>query len=65
VPQLTRITVTPRQTRDPDVGKRAFSEAVVDSVAAAPKAHRENIGRGALLSIDEAAARVRVLLPLR
>src|SRR5688572_25582368 len=41
-----------------------LSDTVVSAVADALKAHREHIERGALLSIDEAAARVRVL-PLR
>lgn len=41
-----------------------LSDAVVNAVADALKAHREHIERGALLSIDESAARVRVL-PLR
>jgi predicted nuclease of predicted toxin-antitoxin system len=41
-----------------------LSDAVVSTVADALKAHREHIERGALLSIDEAATRVRVL-PLR
>jgi predicted nuclease of predicted toxin-antitoxin system len=41
-----------------------LSDAVVSAVADALEVHREQIERGALLSIDEAAARVRVL-PLR
>jgi len=41
-----------------------LSDVVVGIVADALDAHRENIERGALLSIDEAGTRVRVL-PLR
>ena len=41
-----------------------LSDVVVSIVAKALDAHREDIERGALLSIDEAGARVRVL-PLR
>ncbi len=41
-----------------------LSDAVVSAVADALKTHREHIERGALLSIDEAATRVR-MLPLR
>jgi predicted nuclease of predicted toxin-antitoxin system len=41
-----------------------LSDVVVSIVADAPDAHRQNIERGALLSIDEAGTRVRVL-PLR
>ena len=41
-----------------------LSDVVVSIVAKALDAHREDIGRGALLSIDEAGTRVRVL-PLR
>jgi predicted nuclease of predicted toxin-antitoxin system len=41
-----------------------LSDAVVSIVAHALEAHREDIERGALLSIDEAGTRVRVL-PLR
>jgi predicted nuclease of predicted toxin-antitoxin system len=41
-----------------------LSDAVVNAVAEALEAHGEHIERGALLSIDEASARVRVL-PLR
>jgi predicted nuclease of predicted toxin-antitoxin system len=41
-----------------------LSDAVVSAVVDALEAHREHIERGALLSIDEAATRVRVL-PLR
>ena len=41
-----------------------LSDAVVNTVADALKVHREHIERGALLSIDESTARVRVL-PLR
>ena len=41
-----------------------LSDVVVAIVAKALDAHREDIERGALLSIDEAATRVRVL-PLR
>ena len=51
-------SVVQRRTQD------LLSDAVVGAVADALKAHRDNIERGALLSIDEAAARVRVL-PLR
>jgi predicted nuclease of predicted toxin-antitoxin system len=41
-----------------------LSDAVVSILAHALNAHREDIERGALLSIDEAGTRVRVL-PLR
>ncbi len=41
-----------------------LSDGAVSIVANAVEAHREDIERGALLSIDEAGARVR-LLPLR
>ena len=41
-----------------------LSDIVVSTVAQALEAHRESIERGALLSIDEAGTRVRVL-PLR
>ncbi len=41
-----------------------LSDVVVGTVAKALDAHREDIERGALLSIDEAGTRVRVL-PLR
>ena len=41
-----------------------LSDAVVSAIAHALEVHREHIERGALLSIDEAATRVRVL-PLR
>jgi predicted nuclease of predicted toxin-antitoxin system len=41
-----------------------LSDEVVGTVVHALEAHREHIERGALLSIDEAATRVRVL-PLR
>ena len=41
-----------------------LSDEVVSIVAKAVDAHREDIERGALLSIDEAGTRVRVL-PLR
>lgn len=41
-----------------------LSEAAVGIVATALEVHREDIERGALLSIDEGGARVRVL-PLR
>lgn len=41
-----------------------LSDVVVSIVARAVDAHREDVGRGAILSIDEAAMRVRVL-PLR
>jgi len=41
-----------------------LSDGAVDIVADAPRAHRESIERGALLSIDEGGARVR-MLPLR
>jgi predicted nuclease of predicted toxin-antitoxin system len=41
-----------------------FSDETVSIVAKALDAHREDIERGALLSIDEAGTRVRVL-PLR
>jgi predicted nuclease of predicted toxin-antitoxin system len=41
-----------------------LSDVVVSIVAKAIDAHREDIERGALLSIDEAGTRVRVL-PLR
>ena len=41
-----------------------LSDDVVSIVAHALKAHREDIERGALLSIDEAGMRVR-MLPLR
>jgi predicted nuclease of predicted toxin-antitoxin system len=41
-----------------------LSDVVVSIVAQALDAHREDIERGALLSIDEAGTRVRVL-PLR
>ena len=41
-----------------------LSDGVVSIVASALEVHRQNIERGALLSIDEAATRVRVL-PLR
>jgi predicted nuclease of predicted toxin-antitoxin system len=41
-----------------------LSDVVVGAVAKALDAHREDIERGALLSIDEAGTRVR-LLPLR
>ena len=41
-----------------------LSDQVVDTVVHALEAHRDLIERGALLSIDEAATRVRVL-PLR
>jgi predicted nuclease of predicted toxin-antitoxin system len=41
-----------------------LSDVVVSIVAKALDAHREDIGRGALLSIDEVGTRVRVL-PLR
>jgi predicted nuclease of predicted toxin-antitoxin system len=41
-----------------------LSDTVVSIVARALQAHREDIERGALLSIDEAGTRVRVL-PLR
>jgi len=41
-----------------------LSDTVVSIVARALEAHREDIERGALLSIDEAGIRVRVL-PLR
>jgi predicted nuclease of predicted toxin-antitoxin system len=41
-----------------------LSDVVVSIVAKALEAHREDIERGALLSIDEAGTRVRVL-PLR
>lgn len=41
-----------------------LSDGVVSIVASALEAHREDIERGALLSIDEAGTRVRVL-PLR
>ena len=40
------------------------SDDVVSTVVQALEAHRDHIERGALLSIDEAATRVRVL-PLR
>jgi predicted nuclease of predicted toxin-antitoxin system len=41
-----------------------LSDQVVSTVVHAIEAHRDHIQRGALLSIDEAATRVRVL-PLR
>ena len=41
-----------------------LSDVVVSIVAKALDAHREDIERGALLSIDEAGTRVR-MLPLR
>ena len=41
-----------------------LSDAVVSIVAAALEAHREDIERGALLSIDEGGTRVR-MLPLK
>ena len=41
-----------------------LSDAVVDVVVQVLQAHRDHIERGALLSIDEAATRVR-MLPLR
>jgi predicted nuclease of predicted toxin-antitoxin system len=41
-----------------------MSEAAVDSVVAAVTAYSNEIERGALLSVDESGARVR-LLPLR
>ena len=41
-----------------------LSDAAVSIVVNALEAHRETIGRGALLSIDEAGRRVR-MLPLR
>ena len=41
-----------------------LSDIVVNTVAQALEAHRKDIERGALLSIDEAGTRVRVL-PLR
>jgi predicted nuclease of predicted toxin-antitoxin system len=41
-----------------------LSDEVVSAVVHAIEAHRDHIQRGALLSIDEAATRVRVL-PLR
>jgi predicted nuclease of predicted toxin-antitoxin system len=41
-----------------------MSEAAVNSVVAAATAYSREIGRGALLSVDESGARVR-LLPLR
>jgi predicted nuclease of predicted toxin-antitoxin system len=41
-----------------------LSDDVVSTVAQALEAHRDHVERGALLSIDEAATRVRVL-PLR
>jgi predicted nuclease of predicted toxin-antitoxin system len=41
-----------------------LSEAAARIVARALEAHREDIGRGALLSIDEGGARVR-MLPLK
>ena len=41
-----------------------LSDDVVSTVVRALEAHRDHIERGALLSIDEAATRVRVL-PLR
>ena len=41
-----------------------LSEDAVSTVVQALEAHRDHIARGALLSIDEAATRVRVL-PLR
>jgi hypothetical protein len=42
-----------------------LSDVVVSIVAKALDAHREDIERGALLSIDEAGTRVRVLPPRR
>ena len=48
------------QTRTQDL----LSDAAVTIVAKALEAHRDDIERGALLSIDEAGTRVRVL-PLR
>lgn len=41
-----------------------LSDVVVNTVVHALEAHREDIERGALLSIDEASTRVR-MLPLR
>ena len=41
-----------------------LSDAVVSIVARALEAHREHVERGALLSIDEAGTRVRIL-PLK
>ena len=41
-----------------------LSDSAVNSVANAVAAYREEIGRGALLSIDEGGTRVRIL-PLR
>jgi predicted nuclease of predicted toxin-antitoxin system len=55
-----RATPSVVQIRTQDL----LSDAVVSTVVQALEAHRNPIERGALLSIDEAATRVR-LLPLR
>jgi hypothetical protein len=49
----------PRRRRE-----KISDDEVVTTVVHALEAHREHIERGALLSIDEAATRVR-MLPLR
>jgi len=46
------------------VHKDLLSDTVVSIVAQALEAHRQDVERGALLSIDETGTRVRVL-PLR
>jgi predicted nuclease of predicted toxin-antitoxin system len=56
----TEATPSVVQIRTQDL----LSDAVVSAVAQALEAHRDQIQRGALLSIDEAATRVRIL-PLR
>ena len=55
-----RTTPSVVQIRTQDL----LSDSVVSTVVHALEAHRDHIQRGALLSIDEAATRVRVL-PLR
>ena len=55
-----RATPSVVQIRTQDL----LSDEVVSSVVHALEAHRDHIERGALLSIDEAATRVR-MLPLR
>ena len=52
------LSVVQIRTQDP------LSDEVVTIVAKAIDAHREDVERGALLSIDEAGTRVR-MLPLR
>jgi hypothetical protein len=74
VRRLRRTTSTSRQSSPRTLGRRLavvqirtqdlLSEEVVSTVVHALEAHRDYIERGALLSIDEAATRVRVL-PLR